>query len=171
MSLMPLALVGSELQLLSWNGRGIVVHRTKDLHNQGAAIRRLSNNRDILCFQEVHGKSPAVKAFFNRNLPGWHISLSVCRDLQYSEDPSLGGVVIAICPKLNGVCNIVPLEIVPGRCLSVSLWALVSGIERNLHIVALHNFGLSNENVFSIGSVLHTLGDECRRLPTQEFAC
>ena len=125
-NLMPLALVGSELQLLSWNGRGIVVHRTKEFHNQGAKIRKLSINRDILCFQEVHGGSPAVKAFFTRNLPGWHISLSVCKDLQYSEDPSSGGIVIAICPKLNRVCSIVPLEIVPGRCLSVSLWAVVS---------------------------------------------
>ena len=90
--------------------------------------------------------------------------------MQYSEDPSSGGIVIAICPKLSRVCNIVPLEIVPGRCLSVSLWALVSGIKRNLHILTLHNFGLSNDNVSSIGSILHTLGEDCRRQPTQEFA-
>ena len=35
---MPLALVGSELQVLSWNGRGIVVHRTKEFHEQSVAI-------------------------------------------------------------------------------------------------------------------------------------
>ena len=83
--------------------------------------------------------------------------LSVCRDLQNFEDPSSGGVVIAVCPKLSKVCNIEPLEIVPGRCLSVSLWALDSGIKRNLHILSLHNYGLSNEQVSSIGNVLHSL--------------
>ena len=102
---MPLALVGSELQVLSWSGRGIVVHRAKEFHNQGAAVKRLSVNGDILCFQEVHGKSPAVRAFFNRILPGWHVCLSVCRDSQMVEDPSAGGVVIVVCPRLSGVCN------------------------------------------------------------------
>ena len=134
---MPLALVGSELQVLSWNGRGIVVHRTKEFHNQATAIKRLSNNRDVLCFQEVHGKSPAVKAFFSRVLPGWHVCLSVCRNEDWSEDPSSGGVVIVVCPRLSRVCNIELLEIVPGRCISVSLWALVSGLKRNLHILTL----------------------------------
>ena len=170
-NLMPLALVGSELQLLSWNGRGIVVWRSKEHHEQGAAIRRLSNNRHILCFQEVHGKSFAVKAFFNRILPGWHISLSVCKDCQDFEDPSSGGVVIAICPRLSRECNIELLEIVPGRCLSVSLWARISGIKRNLHILTLHNFGLSNEQVSAVGNILNTIGDTCRRFPTQDFAC
>ena len=68
--------------MLSRNGRGIVVHRTKEFHNQGPAIKRLSNNRDILCFQEVHGKSPAVKAFFNRVLPGWHVCLFVLAEIR-----------------------------------------------------------------------------------------
>ena len=41
-NLMPLALVGSELQVLSWNGRGIVVHRNKEFHNQATAIKGLA---------------------------------------------------------------------------------------------------------------------------------
>ena len=80
-------------------------------------------------------------------------------------------MVIAVCPKLSKVCNIEPLEIVPGRCLSVSLWALDSGIKRNVHILTLHNYGLNNEQVSSIGNVMHRLSDSCRRLPTREFAC
>ena len=68
---------------------------------------------------------------------------SECKDSQGGEDPAAGGVVIAICPKLSSVCRIEPLEIVPGRCLSVSLWAHISGIPRNLHISTLHNYGIS----------------------------
>ena len=156
---MPIALVGSDLQVLSWNGRGIVVHRSKEFFNQGAAIRRLSINRHVLWFQEVHGKPLAVQAFFNRILPGWHIVSSVCLDFQEFEDPAAGGVVIAICPKLSSVCNVEPLEIVPGRCLSVSLWAQISGISRNLHILTLHNYGLSSEQVSAVGAVLDRVGD------------
>ena len=144
-NLMPLSLVGAELQLLSWNERGIVVHRHREFHNQGTAIRRLSNNRHILCFQEVHGKSAAVKGFFCRVLPGWNINLSVCRDFQHFEDLSSRGVVVAVCPKLSRECNLELLEIVPGRCLSVSLWVRDSGVKRNLHILILHNYGLNNE--------------------------
>ena len=60
-------------------------------------------------------------SFCNRNLRGWHTVSSECKDFQDVEHPAAVGVVIAICPKLSRVCNIEPLEIVPGRCLSVSL--------------------------------------------------
>ena len=74
------------------------------------------------------------------------------------ENPSSGGVVIVVCPRLSSVCNIELLEIVPGRCVSVSLWALVSGIKRNLHILTLHNLGLSNAQVLNIRNVLNFEG-------------
>ena len=37
--------------------------------------------------------------------------------------------------------------------------------------MALHNYGLNNEQVSSIGKVVHRLGDSCRQMPTREFAC
>ena len=93
----------------------------------GNAIRKFANNRHILCFQEVHGHREAVVASFGRWLPGWNIVSSVCVDAQNFADPASGGGVIAVCPKLNSFCKTEPKEIVPGRCLSVSLSALVGG--------------------------------------------
>ena len=78
--------------------------------------------------------------------------------------------MIAICPKLSSVCSIVPLEIVPGRCLSVSIWAHISGIPRNLHILTLHNYGLSGEQVSTVGVVLVRLNEACLRQPHKNFA-
>ena len=69
------------------------------------------------------------------------------------------------------MCNIELLEIVPGRCISVSIWALVSGLKRNLHILTLHNFGLSVSQVKRIGNIMNTIKEDCRRQPTLEFAC
>ena len=81
------------------------------------------------------------------------IVCSGCLDFQGFATPGSGGVVIVVCPRLSSVCNIELLEIVPGRCISVSLWAVVSGLQRNLHILTLHNFGLSNAQVSAIESV------------------
>jgi hypothetical protein len=149
--MMPCLLCGSELQVASWNGRGIVVRRSHEYFDMGNAIRKLAVNRHILCFQEVHGHSAAVRASFNRWLPGWNIVPSVCVDSQGFPDPAAGGVVIAICPKLSSFCEIEPQEIVPGRCLSVSLSALVDGLQRNLQVLTVHNYGLTFSQVNDIG--------------------
>ena len=77
---MPVILSGQELQVASWNGRGIVVHRAHSYFDMGNALRKLAVNRHILCFQEVHGHSVAVVASFGRWLPGWNIVPSVCVD-------------------------------------------------------------------------------------------
>ena len=69
-------------------------------------------------------------ASFSRWLPGWNIVPSVCVDDKFVDDPASGGIVIAVCPKLLSFCEIESLEIVPGRCLSVSLSALVGGLQR-----------------------------------------
>ena len=124
---MPCLLCGPELQVASWNGRGIVVRRSHEYFEMGNAIRKLAFNKHILCSQEVHGHSVAVRASFDRWLPGWNIVPSLCVDYQGFPDPASGGVVIAICLKSPSICEIEPLEIVPGRCLSVSLSAVCVG--------------------------------------------
>ena len=95
----------------------------------GNAIRKLAFNRRVLCCQEVHGHRAAVIASFGRWLLGWSIVSSVCQDVQNFADPASGGVVIAICLKLNNICEVEPKEIVPGRCLSVSLSAFAAGLQ------------------------------------------
>ena len=105
-NLMPIILCGHELQVASWNGRGIVVHRSHEYFDMGNAIKKLAVNRHILCFQEVHWHYAAVRASFSRWLPGWNIVPSVCLDYQGFPDPASGGIVIAICLKLASFCEI-----------------------------------------------------------------
>ena len=147
-----------------------MVHRTQEYFDMGNAIRKLVLNRHILCFQEVHGHSAAVRASFSRWLPGWNIVPSVCVDSQGFPDPASGGVVIAVCPKLASFCEIEPLEIVPGRCLSVSLSALVGGLQRNLQILTVHNYGLSFSQVNDVGMQLDSVLQVCQAQPCQFFA-
>ena len=98
-SLLPISLCGDNLQIASWNGRGIVVHRPHEYFDMGNAIRKLADNRDILCFQEVHGYSAAVLTSFKRWLPGCNIMHSGCVDAQNFADPASGEWVIAICQR------------------------------------------------------------------------
>ena len=77
-NLMPVILCDDDLQVASWNGRGIVVHRSHEFFDMGDAIRKLVFNRNILRFQEVHGHRAAVIASFSRWLLGWNIVSSVC---------------------------------------------------------------------------------------------
>ena len=168
---MPISMCGDNLQIASWNGGGIVVHRKHEYFDMVNAIRKLAFNTDILCFQEVHGLRASVLSSFRRWLPGWNISHSECVDFQNFPDPASGGCVIAICPKLCGTCEIESKEIVPGRCLSVSLWAQISGILRNLHILTLHNYGLTSEQVSAVGAKLDSIGEVCLRQPNKDFAC
>ena len=147
-----------------------MVHRTQEYFDMGNAIRKLAHNRHVLCFQEVHGHSAAVRASFGRWLPGWTIVPSVCLDYQGFPDPASGGIVIAVCPKLASSCEIEPLEIVPGRCLSVSLSALVGGLQRNLQVLTVHNYGLSFSQVNDIGIQLDSVLQVCQSHPCQYFS-
>ena len=108
----------------------------------GNVVKELAVNRHVLCFEEVHGPKASVVACFNRWLSGWNILASVRLASQDFEDPAPGGVVIAICPSLNNVCSAEPYEIVPGRCLSVSSFAHVSGLLRTLQVLLFIIMGL-----------------------------
>ena len=79
-----------DLQIVPWNGRGIVGHRSHEYFVMGSAIRKLANHRHVLCFQEVHGHKAAVVASFSCWLPGWIIVASACLDAQDFEDPASG---------------------------------------------------------------------------------
>ena len=127
-NLLPISLCGDNLQIASWNGRDIVVHRHNEYFDMGNAVRKLAVNIDILRFQEVHGYNVAALASFKRWLPGWNIMHSGCVDTNFFSDPASGGCVIAICLELCIICEIEPKEIVPGRCLSVSLSSNAGGL-------------------------------------------
>jgi len=110
-----------------------------------------------------------VVASFSRWLPGWSIVPSVCVDAQNFPDPASGGIVIAVCPKLVSFCEIEPLELMPGRCLSVSLSALVGGLQRNLQVLIVHNYGLTFSQVNDIGNHLDSVLQICHPQPCQFF--
>ena len=131
----------------------------------GNAGKKLVINRHTLCFQEVLGPNASFVECFNRWLPGWNIFAPVCRDIQDFEDPASGGVVIAICPDLNSICNAEAYEIVPGRCLPVALFTHVSGLQRTLQVLTIHNYGPSTEQVALIGSRLDHMLVDCHRQP------
>ena len=164
-NLLPISLCGDNLQIASWSGRGIVVHRHHEYFDMGNAIRKPADNKDILCLQEVHGYNVSVLASFKRWLPGWNIMHSGCVDTQNFADPASGGCVIAICFKLCTICEIEPKEIVPGRCLSVSLSSTAGGLQRNLQALTVHNYGLSFNQVNDIDIHMDTILQSCQPLP------
>lgn len=129
----------------------------------GNVIKELAVNRHVSCFEEAHGPKASVVECFNRWLPGWNILSSVCRDSQDFEDPASGGVVIATCPDLSSICSVEFYEIVPGRCLSVLLFAHVPGLLRSLQVLTIHSYGLSIGQVALIGSHLDQVLEVCHR--------
>jgi len=112
-NLLPLSLAGSELQVFSWNGQGICLFNLADRLKMGPIISKLSQNRDIVCFQE-HGTEPEFLQSFSQWLPGWLIVRSGCFDFQGFPAPGSGGVVTAICRKLRRLCSFEERVIVPG---------------------------------------------------------
>ena len=84
-------------------------------------ISNFVKNRHIVCIQEIHGNMADLSLSFSQWLPGWLIARSSCCDSGGFESPASGGLVIAICFMLRGLCTIEDRVIVPGRCLSVTL--------------------------------------------------
>ena len=87
-----MSFVCQELQIASWNGRGI--RRTHEYFDMGSAIRKLAINRHTLCFQEVHGHAAAVRASFKRWLPGWSIVPPFVLTIKVSLTLLLGGSLL-----------------------------------------------------------------------------
>ena len=58
----------------------------------------------------------------------------------------------------------------PGRCLSVSLSVLVGGLQRNLQVLTVHNYGLAFFQVNDIGNHLDSSLQICQAQPCQFFA-
>ena len=153
-NLLPLALAGVELQVLSWNGQGICLFHGPDRLKMGPIISRYSRNRHIVCFQEVHGNRDDILLTFSQWLPGWSLFVSGCLDSQGFAAPGSGGVVTAICPNLSRLCSFEERILVNGRCLLVSLCSHSLGLYKRVHIINLHNYGLTGGQVSSIGEEL-----------------
>ena len=88
---------------------------------------------------------------FSEWLPGWLIVRSSCCDSEGFESPASGGLVIAICPLLCGLCTVEDGVIVPGRCLSATLCSDSFGLQKGVHILNLHNFGFTGGQVSAVG--------------------
>ena len=87
-------------------------------------------------------------------MPGWSIFVSGCLDFQGFAAPGSGGLVIAVSPNLNKLCSFEERILVDGRCLLVSLCSNSLGLRTRVHIINLHNFGLSGGQVSDIGQEL-----------------
>ena len=109
----PLSFLGEQVQILSWNGRGICVYDSSDMERMRCEVQRLARNRHILCFQEVHGRDSEIFATFSRWLPNWKIVGSACVADDGLQLHASGGVVTAICPALMRRCSFVEKILVP----------------------------------------------------------
>ena len=72
----PLDAIGSELRILSWNGRGICMHDPAKRRTQGLKVQCYSKGCHVLCIQEVHGFASEMLHTFTRWLPGWKFVVS-----------------------------------------------------------------------------------------------
>ena len=142
-NLLPLSLAGVELQILSWNGQGICLFHGPDRLKMGPIIAKYVRNRHVVCFQEVHGNRDDILLTFSQWLPGWSIFVSGCLDFQGFASPGSGGVVTAVCPNLNRLCSFEERILVDGRCLLVSLCSHSLGLYKRVHVINLHNYGLT----------------------------
>ena len=117
----PMSFLGEQVQILSWNGRGICVYDSSDMERMRCEVQRLARNRHILCFQEVHGRDSEIVSTFSRWLPNWKICGSACVADDGLQLHASGGVVTAICPALVRRCSFVEKILVPGRCVDISI--------------------------------------------------
>ena len=122
---MPLALGFQELQLLSWNGRGICQVCSDTRRQKMERIQVLARGRHILCFQEVHGQESEVLHSFALLLPRWRFVVSTCVTEDGLQRHAAGGVVIAICPEIGVNANIIPQRQMCGCCYLY--WGYVPG--------------------------------------------
>ena len=111
----------SELQVLSWNGRGICMSDPDQRHAMGGQVARLAKVGHILCLQEVHGLCGDILLQFRVWLPGWRIFVSPFFHPDGTANPASGGVVTAICPAISLVANFEEQCLVPGRCIGISI--------------------------------------------------
>ena len=135
----------------------------------GTAISRFSRNRHVVCFQEVHGNRADIFNSFTRWLPGWMIVQSACCDSHGVDTPASGGVVTAICPELCKLCTVEDRVIVPGRCLWITLCCNSFGLRKRVHVLNLHNYGFSGDQVTAVGAVLDDIVQGSASRPKEEF--
>ena len=102
----------------------------------GSTISSFAKNRLVVCSQEVHGDMADILFPFTQWFPRWLTVRSSCCDSDGFDAPVSGGVVIAICPMLRGLCSVEERVIVPGRCLSVSLCSDSLGLRKRVHILS-----------------------------------
>ena len=151
-----------ELQVLSWNGRGIFLANSAKRKLKGAQLVKLACKAHVLCLQEVHGLEADVEHSISLLLPGWKVlySPSVHRDGTF--DPHSGGVATLICPRLAAVANFGREFVVPGRCLVTSLKVR----NKCLSVCNIHNFGLSISDIRAIKDFLFMLRSSIELNPT-----
>jgi hypothetical protein len=135
----------------------------------GPIVAKYVHNRHVVCFQEVHGNRDDILWTFSQWLPGWSIFVSGCLDFQGFAAPGSGGVVSAVCPNLSKVCSFEERILVDGRCLLLSLCSNSLGLYKRVHIINLHNFGLSGGQVSYIGQELDKKIQDNAARPKEEF--
>jgi hypothetical protein len=140
----------SELQVLSWNGRGICMSDPGQRLSMGCHIKRLAKVGHILCFQEVHGVEGDIFLQFGAWLPSWKIFVSPFLHPDGTANSASGGVVIAVCPAIALVANFEERFLVPGRCMGLSIFVE----DKVLTVVNIHNYGYTRAQVKSLGSHL-----------------
>jgi len=168
-NLLPLSAVGVELQVLSWNGQGICLFHGPDRLAMRPIVAKYVKDRHVVCFQEVHGNRDDILLTFSQWLPGWSIFVSGCLDSQGFASPGSGGVVTVVCPNLSRMCSFEERILVDGRCLLVSLCSNTLGLYKRVHILNLHNYGLSGVQVDGIGQKLDEFFQGNAARPMEEF--
>ena len=180
-SYLPMALVGGEVQILTWNGRGICMVDSEGRRRMKTAVQRLAAHKHVLRFQEVHGKEGEISDTFRRWLPGWRISVSVCRGDDELQLHTMGGVVTAICPVLADRVQISDVVLAHGRCIFTELAfpketePRVGGCGSALHSRAvyignIHNYGLKSVHLNGISRHLAHLRDKVQADPISFMA-
>ena len=155
-----------EIQVASWNGRGILMSNFEDRDTMRQHIIRLSKMSHVLCLQECHGSPRDAFLTFGQWLPGWEIRYSCCFNSDGTCNSIAGGVLTAICPGLCGVANFAEHVLVPGRALCVSLFCR----NRSFDVLNVHNHNLSAQEVRSISQFTNTLSLNIRSDPCSRMA-
>ena len=127
--------------------------------------KRLAKVGHILCFQEVHGFWGDVMLTFQGWLPGWHIFASTSINPDGTPNHNSGGVVFAVCPTIASVACFEECYLVPGRAMGLSVWVG----QEVLHILNVHNFGLSITEIKLIGEYLNSVANSVKANPSQCF--
>ena len=155
----------SELQILSWNGRGVCMADSVSRSSMGCHVRRVSKLAHILCLQEVHGLEGDIVHQMSVWLPGWRCFASHSLNEDGSANPNAGGCCTLICPGVCALANFEHLDIVPGRCIGTSI---LTG-DKSFSVCNVHNYGLSLRDIKTIKNFLVTLSSNVGLFPTKSF--